>query len=196
MPPQQNKGDILVRLKPRGDRRSAEEVINELREKLTTSAPLLEIEFIELLQDMIGDLEGAPTPIELKVFGDDTEALADISERAETLLKGVDGVVDVVGVQRGGPETTWTVDKVTAGRLGLSVAQVSAELSNAWSGDVGTALQLADRTIPVRARYPDAVRFDPGADGGDPDSLERRKVAAIELPGRVDDDRGRDHSAA
>jgi CzcA family heavy metal efflux pump len=158
---QQNKGDILVRLKPRNQRRAADEVIDELRDKLTAKAPQLEIEFVQLLQDMIGDLEGAPTPIEVKVFGDDADRLAEISERTETLLEGVKGVVDVVGMQRGNPETTWEIDKVSAGRLGLTIAQVSEQLSDAWLGDVRTDLRLADRTIPVRVRYPDSYRLDP-----------------------------------
>src|SRR5205085_525913 len=58
----QNTGDILVRLKPRGDRdRTAEEVISDLRPKLLEAAPLTDVEFVQLLQDMLGDLEGAPT---------------------------------------------------------------------------------------------------------------------------------------
>ena len=44
-----------------------------MRPKLQEAAPLAEIEFVQLLQDMLGDLEGAPTPIEVKIFGDDTE---------------------------------------------------------------------------------------------------------------------------
>jgi CzcA family heavy metal efflux pump len=157
----QNEGDILVRLKPRGSRRSAEEIIGDLRGKLKGAAPQLDIEFVQLLQDMLGDLEGAPTPIEVKVFGDNAETLADISEQLETLLNGVQGVVDIVGVERGNPDTTWTVDAASAGRLGLSVQQVSEQLSDAWLGDVRTELRLADRTIPVRVRYPDSYRLDP-----------------------------------
>ena len=159
---QQNKGDILVRLKPRGERRPAEEVISDLRDKLTEAAPQLEIEFIQLLQDMIGDLEGAAEPIEVKVFGDNPETPAGISEQVESMLEGVKGVVDVVGVQRGNPETTWEFDTGSLGRLGLSVTQASEQLADAWLGDVRTELRLADRTIPVRVRYPDAYRLDPG----------------------------------
>ncbi|HXT32458.1 MAG TPA: efflux RND transporter permease subunit, partial [Vicinamibacterales bacterium] len=159
---QQNKGDILVRLKPRGERRPAEEVISDLRDKLTEAAPQLEIEFIQLLQDMIGDLEGAAEPIEVKVFGDNPETLAGISEQVASMLDGVKGVVDVVGVQRGNPETTWEFDTGSLGRLGLSVTQASEQLADAWLGDVRTELRLADRTIPVRVRYPDAYRLDPG----------------------------------
>src|SRR4029078_1076899 len=158
---QQNKGDILVRLKTRGERRPAEEVISDLRDKLTEAAPQLEIEFIQLLQDMIGDLEGAAEPIEVKVFGDNPETLAGISEQVASMLDGVKGVVDVVGVQRGNPETTWEFDTGSLGRLGLSVTQASEQLADAWLGDVRTELRLADRTIPVRERYPDDSRLHP-----------------------------------
>jgi CzcA family heavy metal efflux pump len=158
---QQNKGDILVRLKPRGQRRPAEEIISDLRDKLKGVAPQLDIEFVQLLQDMLGDLEGAPTPVEVKVFGDDPERLAEISEQVESMLGQVKGVVDLVGTQRGNPETTWDVDAAAAGRLGLTVAQVSEQLSDAWLGDIQTELRLPDRTVPVRVRYPDASRTDP-----------------------------------
>ena len=159
---QQTKGDILVRLKPAGNRRRADAVINDLREKLAEAAPGFDIEFVQLLQDMLGDLEGAPTPIEVKVFGDNPDTLAELSEQIEGLLEKVQGVVDLVGVQRGNPETTWDLDPTAIGRLGLNVTQVSEQLSDAWLGDVKTELRLSDRTIPVRVRYPDAYRMDPG----------------------------------
>jgi multidrug efflux pump subunit AcrB len=37
---------------------------------------------------------------------------------------------------------------------------VTDQLSNAWMGEAASSLRLLDRTIPVRVRYPDAVRFD------------------------------------
>ena len=84
-----------------------------------------------------------------------------ISEQIETELEKIDGVVDLVGVQRGNPETTWDIDPTAIGRLGLNVTQVSEQLSDAWLGDVRTELRLPDRTIPVRVRYADAYRMDP-----------------------------------
>ena len=158
---QQTKGDILVRLKPPRGRRRADAVINDLREKFSETVPNFDIEFVQLLQDMLGDLEGAAEPIEVKVFGDDADTLAGISLRVEELLEGTHGVVDVVGVQRGNPETTWEFDRAAIGRLGLSIAQASEQLGDAWLGDVKTELRLTDRTIPVRVRYPDPYRLDP-----------------------------------
>jgi multidrug efflux pump subunit AcrB len=157
-----NSGDILVRLKPRGDRtRSAGDIISALRPRLQQAAPLAEIEFVQLLQDMLGDLEGNPTPIEVKIFGDDPARLEALSRQVEELLGGVQGAVDVIGMQRGNPEVTWTVDAAAAGRFGLDAQTVGMQLSDAWLGHVATDLRLLDRRIPVRVRLSDPYRFDP-----------------------------------
>jgi CzcA family heavy metal efflux pump len=158
----QNTGDVLVRLKPRSQRsRSSQEIISDLRERVHQAAPLVEIEFVQLLQDMLGDLEGNPEPIEVKIFGDDPDRLAELAAPVEEMMNTVEGVVDVVGVQQGNPEVTWTVDPVAAGRYGLTVEQVSDQMAGNWLGEVATDLRLPDRTIPVRVRLPDSFRFDP-----------------------------------
>ena len=158
---QQNTGDVLVRLKPRNQRdQSAEEVIEALRDQLAEAVPDTEIEFVQLLQDMLGDLEGNPDPIEVKIFGDDPATLADIAEKVEPMLEKIDGIVDVVGPSAGNPEVTWHVDPVQAGRIGLTTEQVTQQLSSAWAGTVATDLRLLDRSIPVRVRFPDAFRAD------------------------------------
>lgn len=158
----QNSGDILVRLKPRGQRsRSSEEIISDVRRRVHEAAPLVDIEFVQLLQDMLGDLEGNPEPIEVKIFGDDPVRLAELAGPVEAMMRKITGVVDVVGPQRGNPEATWNVDPVAAGRYGLTVQDVSDQLAGNWLGRVATDLRLADRTVPVRVRLPDAFRFNP-----------------------------------
>jgi hydrophobe/amphiphile efflux-1 (HAE1) family protein len=161
---QQNSGDVLVRLRPRSERsRDADEILEDLRDKVAAAVPDTDIEFAQLLQDMLGDLEGAPTPIEVKVFGGDQAKLEAISEEIEGKLESIKGpdyaVVDIIGVEKGGPEVTWQVDPLAAGRIGLTVQQVSEQMSDAWLGDIQTELRLLDRTIPVRVRYPDSFRF-------------------------------------
>jgi CzcA family heavy metal efflux pump len=159
---QPNKGDILVRLKARSQRsRSAEEVIAALRPKIAEAVPGLDTEFAQLLQDMLGDLEGTAEPLEVKIFGDDSRTLADLAESVQHQMEGVKGVVDLVGPQQGSPETTWRIDPEAAGRAGLTVEQVQTQLAAAWAGETATDLRLGDRGIPVRVRYPDAYRFDP-----------------------------------
>jgi multidrug efflux pump subunit AcrB len=110
---------------------------------------------------MLGDLEGAAAPIEVKVFGDDPETLGALAAQVAPLLGQVHGVVDVVPVERGNPEVTWQIDPVAAGRLGLTVEQVAGQLAANWLGDTSTELRLSDRTVPVRVRLPDRERLDP-----------------------------------
>ena len=172
-----NKGDILVRLKPRSQRRkSSEALIAELRPRVQEAMPLAEIEFVQLLQDMLGDLEGNPTPIEVRIFGDDPSVLERTAEPVEKMLAALPGVVDVVGVQHGNPELTWTVDPGEAARLGVTSQEVADQLAANWLGEVSTDLRSNDRLIPVRVRLPDDVRFDPAKQ---PDTLVRTGSGAL-----------------
>ena len=54
-----NTGDIAVKLK-RDRSAPGDEVIAEVREKVNKQLPMLDVEFVQLLQDMIGDLTSAP----------------------------------------------------------------------------------------------------------------------------------------
>ncbi|MEO8274843.1 MAG: efflux RND transporter permease subunit [Thermoanaerobaculia bacterium] len=157
-----NKGDILVRLVPRSDRElEAEEIIAALRPRLAAAAPGLDLQFLELLQDMIGDLEGETSPIEVKVFGDDPTALAKTGEELSRRMKNVPGIVDVVGVGAGSAERTWRIDAGAAARFGLTVDDVSRQIAACWRGEIAGDLVRGDRTVPIRVRCPDDVRFDP-----------------------------------
>jgi len=157
----QNTGDFVVKLKDRSQRsRNASEVISGLREEFAARLPGMTIEFVQLLQDMLGDLEGNPEPIEVKVFGDDIETLSQIAERVETGLKKIDGVVDVVKPQRGNPELDVRVQPTRAAKAGLTVDQISRQLATGLLGEVPTAFRRGDRLVDVRVRYPDRDRFN------------------------------------
>src|ERR1043166_7973006 len=69
-----NNGDFTVRLK-RDRKRPIGKIISELREKINEKYPQLDVEFIQLLQDMIGDLTSSPEPIEVKLFSQDPALL-------------------------------------------------------------------------------------------------------------------------
>ena len=77
------------------------------------------------------------------------------------MLGKVEGVVDIVGVQSGNPEVDLADRSGRRGRLGPDRRQVVAAALSALAGRGGDRLRLLDRTIPVRVRYPDAIRFDP-----------------------------------
>jgi CzcA family heavy metal efflux pump len=159
---EQNSGDILVRLKPASQRsRSADELISDEREQFEKTVPGVEIEFVKLLQDMLGDLEGNPEPVEVKLFGDDLPTLSAIAERVAGKLEHVEGLVDLVHPREGNPELEVRVDPTRAAKAGFTPEQVSAQLSTGLLGGVATEMRRGDRLIDLRVRYPDKYRFNP-----------------------------------
>src|SRR3954468_9439993 len=88
-----NTGDFAVKLKP-GHSRSTEEVVSALRDEITESEPGLEVEFLGIVPDVIGDLQGNPEPIEIKLFSEDAAALHAKADEVETAIKKIAGVVD------------------------------------------------------------------------------------------------------
>ncbi len=160
---QQNVGDINVRLKPEGERdRSTAEVIDEVRGKLEGAVPRLHVEFVQILSDVINDLAGAARPVEIKMFGPDLDALETYAKKLEPKLSKVDGIEDYFnGVAEPAAEMDMTIDQAEANRIGLTPSQVSDEVSGALLGEPAGEVRLEDRTVGVRVRAPDSVRFNP-----------------------------------
>lgn len=158
---EQNTGDILVKLQPRSKRkRSADEVIEDMRSQIAQNIPGIDVEFTQILQDMIGDLEGSPEPVELKIFGNDMSTLEQVADEIGPRLQKIPGIVDFKGLQKGNPEIVFHVDPALAGRAGLSVSQVTDQVSAGLLGVTGTQLRQADRTVDIRVRFPDSFRYN------------------------------------
>jgi CzcA family heavy metal efflux pump len=159
---EQNSGDIVVRLKPPSQRsRKADEIISEQRERFAQEMPGMTIEFVQLLQDMLGDLEGNPEPIEVKIFGDDLKTLHERGSRIAAKLKNVEGLVDLVEPRTSNPELELRIDPTRAAKAGLTPQQISTQLTVGLLGDVATEVRRADRLVQLRVRFPDTYRFNP-----------------------------------
>jgi len=158
-------GDITVALREKRDR-DGEEVVASARERVAAAAPGVRVEFIEVLQDMLSDLEGAPEPVEVKLLGPDVGALRAFAPQVAGALSGVEGLADLYdGVARCAPEDEVRVDPDAAGRLGLSPKQVSEQVRAALLGDVVAQVPRQDRLLGVRVRLRDADRLAPDALG-------------------------------
>ena len=158
-------GDILVSLKPPGQRRSMEELFNALRDQLAREIPdLVTVEFVPLVQDQINDLGGVKSPVEIKVFGPDLATMRDLAEQVGGILEAWEKekkVADVnTNVQLGNPDIVIRPDSVQTARVGLSAQDVEMQLNAALYGQVACTLPQQDRLMNIRLRYPDSVRFD------------------------------------
>ncbi len=154
-------GDILVSLKPSGQRRPMEEIIDELREELEGTVPELETEFVPLVQDQINDLAGVASPIEVKVFGPDFATLRALAAQVGEIVEKTKGADDVNShVRLGNPDVVVRPDSAQTARVGLTVMDVEAQLNAALYGQVASTVPEQDRMTQIRVRYPDRVRFD------------------------------------
>ena len=155
-----NRGDFTVLLKPRGQRPSVYQVMDRVRVAAEERAPAVRVEFVQLMQDVIGDLAGAPEPVELKLFSRDQAAAEAAARAVAKAIEPTPGLVDLFdGVQGDNPERRIELDPARVARLGLTTAEVQAQARAALFGaDAGTARE-PDRLVPIRVRLPDSVRF-------------------------------------
>jgi multidrug efflux pump subunit AcrB len=74
----------------------------------------------------------------------------------------VEGLEDYFsGVAEPSAEMEMTIDQAEANRIGMTPAQVADEASGALMGEPAGEIRLDDRTVAVRVRAPDSVRFNP-----------------------------------
>jgi len=158
---EQNVGDILVRVKPRAQRsRTTDEIIDDLRGQIAANITGVQVEFSQILQDMLDDLHGSPEPIEIKILGNDLNVLEQAANQVGPLIQKVPGVVDFKSIEKGNPEIVYRVSPSSAGRLGMTVDTVSQQVSAGLLGLTETSLREADHTVDIRVRFPDSFRSD------------------------------------
>jgi CzcA family heavy metal efflux pump len=156
-----NTGDITVKLKSKRDR-GIDEVIADLRAQIKSSEPQLDVEFTQVLQDMIGDLSNAPEPIQIKLFNPNPDVLENVATRVADTIKKQKGVVDVLdGLENtvSGPATSFQIDPATAARLGFTAEELSTDSSAIIEGMPATVPLITNgHAYTIRVRLPPANR--------------------------------------
>jgi CzcA family heavy metal efflux pump len=156
-----NTGDFTVKLKAKRGR-AIDEVIADVRSQVKSSEPELDIEFTQVLQDMIGDLSNAPEPIQIKLFASDPALLEQLGPRVGDAIGKIEGVVDVEnGIDNtiSGPATNFQVNPVVAARLGFTPTEVSEDATAILDGVATTDPLIANgRPYTIRVRLGEANR--------------------------------------
>jgi CzcA family heavy metal efflux pump len=150
-----NTGDITVRLKNKRHR-TIDEVMADIRHRIKTTEPELDVEFTQILQDNIGDLSNAPEPIQIKLFNPDAALLQNIAPRVATEIAKINGVVDIEnGIDNtvSGPATNFQVNPQTATRLGFTTQEVAEDATSILDGvEVPNPLINNGRPYTIRVR--------------------------------------------
>ncbi len=156
-----NRGDFTVKLKADRDR-GIDEVMDDVRTRIKQTEPAADVEFVQVLQDMIGDLSNEPEPVVVKLYSEDPQLLRQSAARVADSIGKIHGVVDVLdGIENtiSGPAVTFQVDPAVAARAGFTPEEVATDAAALLEGaPAATPVVLNDRAYPVRVRFPERSR--------------------------------------
>jgi CzcA family heavy metal efflux pump len=156
-----NYGDFTVRLKSKRSR-PIDDIMADVRDELKKTEPELDVEFTQVLQDMIGDLSNAPEPIQIKLFSNDQALLNQLGPKVQDAIGKIPGVVDTQnGVDNtvSGPATSFQISPVLAARFGFTPTEIAEDATSILDGLPTTdPLIVHGRPYTIRVRLPDENR--------------------------------------
>jgi CzcA family heavy metal efflux pump len=158
-----NRGDIAVKLKP-DHKRDTEELTSDLRAQIQEAEPALNVEFVEVLADMIGDLSNAPEPIRINLYSQDADQLANWAPRIAESIAKVHGVVDIRnGIEDtiSGPAVSYQINPSAALRAGFTPEDLSIVGTSMVEGVLATnQMIVGGKAYNIRVRFPEANQMD------------------------------------
>lgn len=156
-----NYGDFTVKLKNKRSR-GIDEVIADARGEIKKTEPQLDVEFTQVLQDMINDLSNAPEPIQIKLFASDPALLSTVAPRVADAIEKIPGVVSVEnGIENtlSSPATNFQIDPTVAGKMGFTPQEISEDATSILDGVTTTDPLIANgRPYTVRVRLGEETR--------------------------------------
>jgi multidrug efflux pump subunit AcrB len=171
-----NTGDISVKLKAKR-KRGVDEIMDDVRTAVKQQEPGVDIDLKQLLQDMIGDLTGAPEPVVIKIFSEDANLLGQTAPRVADAISKIDAppgkdkngqdaaggtIVDMKnGIENimSGPAQEFRVTPGVAARAGFTAEEVSTDATALLQGvPAGTPLVANNRAYTIRVRFPEQNR--------------------------------------
>ena len=145
-----NIGSYLIKLKA-SRKHTTDEVMDRIRGELDRRFPMVRWDIKGFLSDLVGDLQLAPYPIEVRLFSPDLRWLEQTAPRVEAQIRKIPGLVDTFdGLTATGPAIDLRVRRAAAARFGLTTEDIAASLNNALLGSVSSYVLQGDRVIDIR----------------------------------------------
>ena len=131
-----NDGDYTIQLK-KNRNLTTEQVADEIRKHVEAKLPALQVDFGQIIEDMIGDLISARQPIEIKIFGDDQSTLEGLAEEVADVVDSVRGTADVFdGLTIAGPSIIFTPKNAALAQYSLTPNDLQFQMKSKIKGEV------------------------------------------------------------
>ena len=201
-----NQTDTYLLLKQPSEwrMRSKEALMDEVR-KVLDPIPGISYSFTQPIEMRVSEMIiGVRGDLAVKVFGPDLDKLNEYAAKIEAMLKTVPGSQDVYTVQNEGVQyLRVAVDRLQAGRLGLSVEEIQDALRLQIEGQRAGIVIEGNRRTPIVLRGSEGVRLSPSEFGAmrittnDGNTVPLSSVATLERaagPVKIDREMGSRYS--
>jgi CzcA family heavy metal efflux pump len=167
-----NDGDYLICLKDER-KRSTVDVIDDIRKRIEATQPALQIDFGQVIGDMLGDLMASVQPIEIKIFGSDHKTLNDLAKKVASEVEKIEGVEDIFdGIIIAGPSIEVVPDQQKLAQFKISPSSFQFQLQTMVEGNIIGGILEKEQVTAIRMIYPNSVK----------NSLESIKNQSVFLP--------------
>ncbi len=161
-----NQSDVFLQLKPKDQWRTPDKVwlAQRIRE-VVEEFPGIGFSFTQPIEMRVAEmLTGSRGDVAVKVFGPELARLDELAAGIEAALHEVPGSQDVFTLSNGGVQyLTTRIDRLAAGRAGLSIVDVQDELRTQIEGRRAGLVIEPGRRTPLLVRGDASLREDPAA---------------------------------
>jgi CzcA family heavy metal efflux pump len=145
-----NDGDFLIQLK-KNRRKTTEEVVDDIRVRIEALLPSLQVDFGQLIADMLGDLMATVQPIEVKIFGDDHKKLREIADSVATIIEKIPGTADVYnGILIAGPIVKFEPKIANLAQYQLTPSDFQFQMQTMLDGTVIGSILEKNQLVDIR----------------------------------------------
>ncbi len=156
--------DIMIILREKDEWVSAatrEELVARMKKALEV-IPWATFDFTQPIQLRFNELmTGAKTDVAVKIFGEDTDTLKRLADRAAAIIRGIPGAGDVQVEQTEGlPQLVITYDRDRMARYGLDIATLNRTVRAAFAGEPAGVVFEQERKFDLVLRLAPQYRQD------------------------------------
>lgn len=173
-----------------------EALVDELR-RLLDGTPDVNISFTQPIEMRTSEmLSGVRGDLAVKIFGHDPATLNRLAEQVVKVLQSLPGSEEVITVKNEGLQYVQvSIERVAAGRLGLSVEQIQNDLRALLEGRPVGVVMVEGKRVPLIVRGAETLRLTPAlfaqlqlplADGQSIALSSLAKLEVTEGPVRID----------
>ncbi|NDA63129.1 MAG: efflux RND transporter permease subunit [Chitinophagia bacterium] len=167
-----NTGDYLIQLK-KDRKKTTNDIIDEIRANVESTQPALEVDFGQVIGDMLGDLMSSTQPIEIKIYGDNQKQLQALAQQVAGITENIKGTADVFdGITIAGPSLNIEPINDKLAQYQITPADFQNQLQTQLEGNVIGTIYEKEQLTNVRMLYPDAANT----------SIEKLKNTSLFMP--------------